>query len=164
MEMPILKPECYNAAAPGMTVKDLAGDEGVSITNIAPSGHYAFHLPREKPLLFVDRGKGPEFVDVRLDTLFIQTDENRFCLVWRGYLPYGGIDELETYPKIKPAVEMLSLDEFRDRFIKIPKTEDPPRNTPEPDPDKKKERAKLRKKIEAMRARIEEAKARESKK
>jgi len=163
LKLPIMKPECYNAAAPGMTIKELIGDEGVTITNIEPSGIYSFHLPREKPLLFVDRGNGPEFVSVGLDTVFVRPDENRFSLVWRGYQPYGGLDELTTYTKIEPTVEVLSLDAYRERMIKIPQPEEKKPEPSQPDPEKKKARAKLRKKIEAMRQRIAECKAKEGK-
>jgi hypothetical protein len=162
MKMPVMKPECYNAAAPGMTLKELVGDEGVSITNLEPNGFLSFHLPREKPLLFVDRGRGKEFVPVALDTLFLRTGENRFSLVWRGHLPYGGYDELAEYPGLKPSVEMLPLEEYRDRFIQLPPPPEDRSRPPEEDPAKVEARKDLRKRIAAMRARVEECKEREA--
>jgi len=108
-------PRFWNAAPPDQQLSDLAGDEVVRLVNLDPSGHTQFQLPGRAPLLTLDRGRGPEPVLPRLDTLVIDRDAERVTLVWRGHLPYGGADELKAYKKLVGDVRDLTLPEAREQ-------------------------------------------------
>ncbi len=79
----------YNGAHPDLQVKGyLLGNEPVELVNLTPEGKLSFALPGVMPKCRLERKKNDEAeedpVEMRLDTLFMEPDEKRLCLVWRG--------------------------------------------------------------------------------
>jgi hypothetical protein len=118
-------PTFWNGAPLDQQLPDLVGDEVVTLTNLDPSGHTQFQLPGRAPLLTLDRGRGPEPVLPRLDTLVIDREAERVTLVWRGHLAYGGPSELESYQKLVGDVRDLSLPEQREQAALLRAAPDP---------------------------------------
>jgi hypothetical protein len=84
----------YNGAHPDLQVDGyLKGDETVQLLNLTPEGRTAFGLPCLHPLVLVTpravkNGNGKkESCAMNLDTVFIEADRRRCCLVWRLGLP-----------------------------------------------------------------------------
>jgi hypothetical protein len=78
-----------NAASPGLIAPGyLQGNEPVVIANATPEGRLAFNLPGLPPprvVVFRKRGSDAE-LELRLDTVIIDTDAMRLFLLWRGML------------------------------------------------------------------------------
>jgi hypothetical protein len=78
-----------NAASPGLVAPGyLQGNESVVIANATPEGRLAFSLPGLPPprvQVFRKRGSDEE-LELRLDTVIIDTDAMRLFLLWRGLL------------------------------------------------------------------------------
>ena len=77
----------YNGAHPDLQAKGyLKGDEPVELTHLTPEGRTQFNLPGLRPLCRMQRTQGneEERVAMNLDTVFIEPELHRFCLVWRG--------------------------------------------------------------------------------
>lgn len=101
------RPEYYNAAQPDLQVPGyLRGDEDVLLLNLTPGGgEVRFRLPGVHPAVTVTRADieflgwdappSTEHLDLRLDTLCLLPEENRFFLVWRGSLPVRNLGALE---------------------------------------------------------------------
>jgi hypothetical protein len=91
----------YNGAHPDLQVKGyLRGDEVVGMVNLTPEGETVFTLPGIIPKCSVLRKTKEENEDLQtlkmhLDTLFMEPDEKRFCLVWRGNTPLKDISAEE---------------------------------------------------------------------
>ena len=118
-EVPVMKPEYHNGAAPGLLAERVVGDEDVRLTNLDPSGLTIFKLPGDYPFVTFDRGQGPEPVFVRLDTLVIDREEERVAMVWRGTLPYGGVEDFETYPRFDVDVREKDVVTYRDEMARL---------------------------------------------
>jgi hypothetical protein len=92
----------YNGAHPDLQAEGyLQGNEPVELINLTPEGLMQFALPGVAPLCRVRRIhiKEAETITMNLDTLFIEPDQRRVCLVWRGRAPLttltaAGIDRL----------------------------------------------------------------------
>lgn len=91
--MPLLPkdfdPRFFNAASPGLVAPGyLAGNEPVLIENASPGGRIAFNLPGIPPprCRVVVRGKEDQFLETKLDTVIINTDDNLLFLIWRANL------------------------------------------------------------------------------
>jgi hypothetical protein len=92
----------YNGAHPDLQVKGyLDGNEPVELVNLTPEGHVRFALPAIAPLCRLRRTRHDEEenITLRLDTVFIEPDRQRLCLVWRGAaalseLTNGGIGQV----------------------------------------------------------------------
>jgi hypothetical protein len=88
----------YNGAHPDLQVKGyLKGHESVEMINLTPEGHAQFNLPGVVPVCHIQRA-GPEKTEnlhMNLDTLFIEPDHKRFCLVWRGAAKLASLSEAE---------------------------------------------------------------------
>ncbi|MBT8339220.1 MAG: DUF2169 domain-containing protein [Desulfatitalea sp.] len=80
----------YNGAHPDLQCKDfLEGNEAVKLTNLTVEGQTQFQLPGLTLLshLAYDTNNGQEnetTLLMNLDTLFFETDEHRFSMVWRS--------------------------------------------------------------------------------
>jgi hypothetical protein len=78
-----------NAASPGLVASGyLKGNEPVVIANTTPEGRLAFNLPGLPPprvTVFRKRGSD-ERLELRLDTVLLDTDAMRLFLLWRGLL------------------------------------------------------------------------------
>ena len=79
----------YNAAATGLALNGfLRGGEPVEIVNAAPRGVLRFQLPIFEPYATVRMKDGATHrFGTLLDTVIVNTDENRLFMVWRGSLP-----------------------------------------------------------------------------
>ena len=111
---PVMDPEYYQAAAAGMAVPMLLGDESVSLRGVTPSGVLAFNLPGRAPLVVVQARSGPRTVPMGLDTFVFLADELRLVLTWRGRLPLsteGG--EADDFPSLPLTVTDATLSEAR---------------------------------------------------
>jgi hypothetical protein len=78
-----------NAASPGLIAPGyLQGNEPVVIANATPEGRLAFNLPGlPPPRVQVWRKRGSdEELELRLDTVIVDTDEMKLFLLWRGLL------------------------------------------------------------------------------
>jgi len=92
----------YNGAHPDLQVKGyLKGNEPVELIQLTPEGRMHFALPGIRPLCRVLRTQNPEEekIAMNLDTVFIEPEVHRFCLVWRGNaalveLSEAGIDRV----------------------------------------------------------------------
>ncbi|HIN84921.1 MAG TPA: DUF2169 domain-containing protein, partial [Myxococcales bacterium] len=99
----------HNGAHPTLQVSDLEGSEEVYLTNLDADGKTFFKLPGDTPLVRFDRGQGWEPVEVGLDTIVIDRENTQLFMVWRGFLNYGGPDELGEYPRAELDVLDFSL-------------------------------------------------------
>ena len=79
----------FNAASPGLVAPGyLRGDEPVMITNASPNGRLTFNLPGIPPprVKVALRGNKEHVLQTNLDTVIINTDENKVFLLWRSHL------------------------------------------------------------------------------
>ncbi|MCK5506354.1 MAG: DUF2169 domain-containing protein [Thermodesulfovibrionia bacterium] len=112
----------YNAAHPDLQVEGyLKGDEEVKLVNLTADGHLNFKLPGINPIVSVTKtnrydtvsieesGKEDmenweeaeeelkeEEISIKLDTLCMIPDEERFYMVWRGICPINDLTSLEV--------------------------------------------------------------------
>ncbi|MDO8738851.1 DUF2169 domain-containing protein [Candidatus Deferrimicrobium sp.] len=101
------RPDHYNAAQADLQVPGyLKGDEEVLLLNLTPGGgEVRFRLADVRPAVTLiradieflgwDAPPSTEHLDMRLDTLCLLPEENRFFLVWRGSLPVRNLGALE---------------------------------------------------------------------
>lgn len=78
-----------NAASPGLIAPGyLQGNEPVVIANATPEGRLAFSLPGLPPpqVVVYRKRESDEDLELRLDTVIIDTDAMRLVLLWRGML------------------------------------------------------------------------------
>ncbi len=88
----------YNGAHPDLQAQGyLSGNEPVTLNNLTPEGRLGFNLPATAPLCRVLRtGKAEEEqIDMHLDTVFIESDRRRLCLVWRGHAPLTALSDAQ---------------------------------------------------------------------
>jgi hypothetical protein len=79
----------YNAAHPALSLQGfLRGGEAVEVVNASPLGALRFWLPAFMPYGTLRMNDGETHrVALALDTIILNTDEDRLFLVWRGGLP-----------------------------------------------------------------------------
>ncbi len=80
----------FNAASAGLVAPGhLRGDEPVSIHGASPVGHLAFRLPgAPRPTCLVTLlHRRDALVETQLDTVVVDTDEDKVYLTWRGHVP-----------------------------------------------------------------------------
>jgi hypothetical protein len=77
-----------------LALKELRGDEGVSLRGLTPDGVVNFHLPGGVPVLMLDIGLGERELEPVLHSVVIRVEEMELDLVWRGAHPYPGLDWL----------------------------------------------------------------------
>jgi len=83
----------FNAAAPGLVAPGyLRGDEEVVLLNATSVPRLAFRLPAIPPprCRVVLRGKSDMPLQPNLDTVIVNTDEERLILLWRAFAPVAG--------------------------------------------------------------------------
>jgi hypothetical protein len=92
----------YQGASEGLWGKQLTGGEPVRLSWLDPvNSEFEFALPREKPVMTFDIGAGPEAMEPVLQTVVIDMDKKLLTMLWRGCLPYGGIEQLADVPKFE---------------------------------------------------------------
>lgn len=89
-------------ASIGLAVPFLTGGETVRLTNISPEGILTFDLPREKPQLALDIGRGMTELQPVMHTACVRVDVGQLDIVWRGALPYPGIAWLSELKRVVP--------------------------------------------------------------
>lgn len=109
---PVLAPEFFQGAAPGLAVPFPRGDESVALKNLSPSGHLAFNLPGRRPLVTLDVGRGPEIVPLVLDTVVILPEEMRLLLTFRGRVSLGGPELAESLPTAPMELHETSAGDY----------------------------------------------------
>jgi hypothetical protein len=103
-QMPLLPKDFdrrfFNAASPGLIAPAyLKGDEPVWIENASARGILSFNLPGLSPPECRVRlvGKRSAVVQMRLDTIIVNTDEDLVLLLWRGFLPLkNGLHDVDS--------------------------------------------------------------------
>ncbi len=95
---PTMAGQFYQAAAPGMSVPLLAGNEPFILKNLTPGGLLGFDLPGRTPQVSLDRGDGPRNVTMALDTVVFLAETGRLILTWRGRLALDGPGDFDRLP------------------------------------------------------------------
>ncbi len=110
-----MQPGYYNCALPALQLADVRGDEDVLLENVTPDGRLFFKLPARAPIAELDRGRGVERRDLRLDTLVIDAEKREVSLVWRAHFAFSAWDELAEYPHLVGHVLDWNLEDRRKR-------------------------------------------------
>ncbi len=92
-------------ASQGLSFPPLKGDETIKLRGLTPGGMLKFALPGETPMLRLDIGGGMQRLDPVLHTVQIRGEERQLDLVWRGSLPYPGIEYLAEMTTLAAEVE-----------------------------------------------------------
>ncbi len=111
----VMKPGYWNAAAPTMQWGALTGDEEVTLTHLTKDGTLHFRLPGKVLEAELDRGRGVERRDLKLDTLVIEPDARQLTLIWRAHFPVQSFKEIEDYPHMVGWVLDLDVGERKER-------------------------------------------------
>ncbi|MSP93347.1 MAG: DUF2169 domain-containing protein [Myxococcales bacterium] len=111
----VMQPGWYNSAAPTMQWGNLYGDEECTLTHLTKEGTLFFKLPGKVIEAELDRGRGIERKDMKLDTVVIDLEPRTVTLVWRTHYPMASMDELETYPHFVGWVLDLDIADKRNK-------------------------------------------------
>lgn len=77
----------YSSASPGLVCDDwLQGGELVQLVHLAEQSRYDFLLPENRLSVFHSTAKASSKLRPLLETVLIEPDENRLCLVWKAKL------------------------------------------------------------------------------
>jgi len=99
------KPEFYNCAAPGLQFHFLRGHENICLKYMDPDyPEFQFQLPGVHPKAWMDMGSGKKTMQMVPQTIEILKDRNLMTIVWRGSVPYGGVDTLESLTHLEYGV------------------------------------------------------------
>jgi len=109
---PVMAPEFFQGASPGMAFDYLAGDESMTLKNLSPTGSLSFNLPGRRPLVRFNRGNGLSNLEMVLDTVVLQVDEMRLVMVYRGRCILSGPEETDEFPGVSLEIEDVGLDEY----------------------------------------------------
>ena len=82
----------FSSGSPGLDLPFLTGTEEIATRNLSPEGLLSFQLPGECPRMGLDIGSGMQQPDVVLHTVMIHMERQQVDLVWRGAVPYPGLD------------------------------------------------------------------------
>jgi hypothetical protein len=94
-----------NGASLGLVLPFLKGSETVRLTNLTPDGDLSFSLPGERPRITLDLGEGEQELTPVMHTLCVRLDAMQADVIWRGALPYPGIDWI---PQMKTLVARVA--------------------------------------------------------
>ena len=86
----------FNAASPGLVASGyLKGDEPVAVVNASANPKLNFRLPGiPPPRCHVElRGGRQQTLTTALDTVIVNTDEDRVMLTWRAHLPVRDVPQ-----------------------------------------------------------------------
>ena len=87
-------------ASPGLIFPFLRGGEEVRLVGLTADGDLRFRLPRETPRLMLDIGFGEQELAPVLQTVCVRVDDGQVDLVWRGALPYPGVEWLPEMTRL----------------------------------------------------------------
>lgn len=102
-ELPAMDFRFFNGGSHGLVLPYLRGDEIVRTRHLTPDGRVDFMLPGDQPSIGIDIGAGVMTPAVHLQTVMIRLDEGEVDLVWRGAIPFPGLDWL-------PEMRRLALE------------------------------------------------------
>ena len=110
-----MRPGFFNSASPTMQWGDLTGDEEVTLTNLTKDGTLFFKLPGKVLEAELDRGRGIERTEMRLDTLVVEPEAKTVTLLWRAHYPLKSWEELGDYPHMVGWVLDLDVAAKKDK-------------------------------------------------
>jgi hypothetical protein len=93
-ELPPMNFRFFNGASDGLVLPYMRGDERVRTKHLTPDGRFDFMLPGERPCVGLDIGFGAATPELVLHTVMIRLEERELDLVWRGAVPYPGLNWL----------------------------------------------------------------------
>ncbi len=103
--MPLMNPEFFNGAPPGLKLPYLKGDETIKMRFLdAANPAFEFQLNPERPRPVLDVGEGRVEMPVTLQTLEIYKATNQYTAVWRGSVKYQGPESLRLFTKFEYGV------------------------------------------------------------
>lgn len=103
--MPLMNPEFFNGAPPGLKLPYLKGDETVKLRYLDPDHPaFEFRLNGEIPRMGLDVGEGRVELPATLQTIEIYKATNQYTAVWRGSVKYGGPESLKLFTKFEYGV------------------------------------------------------------
>ena len=89
-----LDPEFFNVAPPDQRLAAVRNDEHLTLDNLhVEHARLVTRLPGLMPIAYVERGHGAQEIDLRIDTLVVDTDRARVAVTWRGQLALAHRDE-----------------------------------------------------------------------
>lgn len=109
-----MRPLFYNTAPTNLQWHDLRGDEAITLHNLSKEGTLYFKLPAKVLTGELDRGRGIERQDLRLDTLAIDVEARMVTLLWRTQYALKSFDEIGEYPHMIGWVLDLDVQARRD--------------------------------------------------
>jgi hypothetical protein len=92
-------------ASQGLAFPYLKGDEAIRLRGLTAEGMLRFLLPGEKPAMRLDIGGGSQELEPVLHTVQIRGEDRQIDLVWRGCLPYPGIEYLAEMTTLAAEVD-----------------------------------------------------------
>lgn len=94
---PILNHQYFNGAPTGMRFPYLWGGETILLAYVDPENpQWSFQLPKQRPIVYLDLGRGTQGAETVLHTVEIFPKEKKLTMVWRGSLYYAGLDSLKA--------------------------------------------------------------------
>ena len=91
MRLPAYDVRFNNGASAGLTVPFLSGGESVRLTNLSPDGPVSFTLPRDRPRMALDFGRGRNELQPVLHTTQVRVEERQVDMNWRGAVRHSGL-------------------------------------------------------------------------
>jgi hypothetical protein len=89
-----------SGASLGLAVPFLSGGEAVRLLGFSPDGPIAFALPRERPRMALDFGRGSAELASVLHTVQVRVEERQLDLIWRGSVRHPGMDWLPELTRL----------------------------------------------------------------
>jgi len=114
-DLPDHDPRVYNFAPIDQQLGEVRGGELVRVEGVSPDGPLEFKLPGRFPLATLDRGDGEELLGLKLDTIEVDTDEDRVVLIWRGRAEMEDEADLLDYPHVRVRIEDVDPESARER-------------------------------------------------
>lgn len=104
----ILNHQFFNGAPAGLRFPYLWGGESIQMAFVDPENpQWSFRLPKHRPLVYLDLGRGTQGAQTVLHTVEIFPKEKKLTMVWRGSLYYAGLDSLKACTDCKFWVEPM---------------------------------------------------------
>ncbi len=113
-----IDPAYFNAAPPDQRAQTLRDDEHLFLDNLHPDHErLAAHLPGLRPQAFVERRGNAQELQLRCDTLWIDTARLVCTLTWRGHVPLErALEEGTVYFATAKPTQKLSWAEVQRGF------------------------------------------------
>lgn len=93
-----------SGASHGLVMPFLKGSELVRLTNLTPDGDLSFDLPGDMPRITLDIGHGDQPLEPVLHTACVRMEAMQVDMIWRGALPYPGIDWISEMKRLEAKV------------------------------------------------------------